>query len=232
MMLTTSVLDYGYVSLVDFMGGDSKIVQSARVSYGKDVGVDQPAIDPERDGKLIRYLWDNKHTSPFESTVFTFEVKAPIFVARQWMRHRTWSYNEVSARYTEVDDDFYVPQPGVFGHQHKANKQQRDIDIYQENGMTWYCTMRDHCKEAVAKYQSYLRQGMPRELARTILPQSMYTRFYGTVNLANLFKFLSLRNHDHAQYEIVQYAKAIEVLVETKCPVAYSAYRGNLNHVQ
>jgi len=212
----------GYVKLEDFMGGDNAVVRSARVSYDSDKDDES---DKARDEKLIHYLWKNKHTSPFESTVFTFEVMAPLFVVRQWMRHRTWSYNEVSARYAQVDDEFYVPQPEAFGIQHTSNKQMRDTNVHNENGMVWYCTMRDHCLETVAKYQSYLRQGMPRELARTILPQSMYTRFYGTVNLANLFKFLSLRNHPHAQYEIQEYAKAIEKIVETRCPISYNAFK-------
>jgi thymidylate synthase (FAD) len=227
-MTTHNVLSLGYVKLVDFMGGDNRVVDSARVSYGKD---NLASRDPVRDEKLIHYLWRNKHTSPFESTMFTFEVKAPIFVVRQWMRHRTWSYNEISARYTEVDDDFYIPEPGAFGHQSKSNKQQRDVDMYQENGVLWFCTMRDHCLETIAKYQSYLRQGMPRELARTILPQNMYTRFYGTVNLANLFKFLSLRDHDHAQFEIREYAKAIDLIVADKCPISHSAFKGSLYYV-
>lgn len=227
-MPVNPVLDYGYVSLVDFMGGDNKVVESARVSYGKDT---DRSRDPAKDEKLIHYLWRNRHTSPFESTVFTFEVKAPIFVTRQWMRHRTWSYNEISGRYTEVLDDFYLPSPSMFGIQSRANKQQRDVHEYQENGVKWFCTMRDHCVATFAKYQDYLRQGMPRELARTILPQSTYTRFYGTVNLANLFKFLMLRNHSHAQYEIQEYAKAIEAIVAEKCPVSYEAYKGSLTHV-
>lgn len=221
-VIAHNVLNLGYVRLEEWMGGDRAVVRSARVSYGKDTAVSEPP----RDERLIQYLWRNKHTSPFESTVFTFEVKAPIFVARQWMRHRTWSYNEVSARYTEASDEFYVPEPQMFGHQHTDNKQMRDVDMYQENGTVWYCTMRDHCNEAVAKYESYLRQGMPRELARTILPQSMYTRFYGTVNLANLFKFLSLRDHPHAQHEIREYAAAIDNIVEKLCPISHSAYKG------
>lgn len=221
-VIAHNVLNLGYVRLEEWMGGDRAVVRSARVSYGKDTAVSEPP----RDERLIQYLWRNKHTSPFESTVFTFEVKAPIFVARQWMRHRTWSYNEVSARYTEASDEFYVPEPQMFGHQHTDNKQMRDVDMYQENGTVWYCTMRDHCNEAIAKYKNYLRQGMPRELARTILPQSMYTRFYGTVNLANLFKFLSLRDHPHAQHEIREYAAAIDNIVEKLCPISHSAYKG------
>lgn len=203
------------------MGGDLSIVRSARVSYnaGWRAGEDEGS-----DWRLIHYLLKNGHTSPFEAVQFTFEIKCPIFIARQWHRHRTWSYNEVSARYTELDEGFYVPAPEVIGKQSKHNKQVRD-----EGTNTWApIPIRKHCEAAFALYRELLDSGVPRELARSVLPVAAYTRFFGTVDLHNLFHFLRLRLHSHAQYEIRQYAEAILALIEPACPVAVDAFQRKL----
>lgn len=216
------VLDHGFVRLVDSMGSDLSVVRAARVSYdaawraGEDKGSDE---------RLIKYLWDNKHTTPFESVTFTFEVKAPIFVIRQWHRHRTWSYNELSARYRELPEEFYTPQPEAIGTQNKYNKQMRDIDTKPKFDPYYIASfMQEQNKASFKAYKRMIDAGVPRELARSVLPLSTYTHMFATVNLLNLLKFLKLRNHDHAQYEIRVYAEAIEKLIEPVVPVVMKAY--------
>lgn len=215
-----SVLDHGYVRIVDVLGSDLSVIRSARVSYDAE----WRAGDELKDAKLINYLWKNKHTSPFESVVFTFEVKAPIFVFRQWHRHRTWSYNEVSARYTELPEEFYVPERSQITTQSVSNKQMR-TDVIHKNANDWSELMRLHNNTSFALYKSMLEDGVPRELARTVLPVATYSRMFATVNLANLFKFLTLRNHSHAQYEIRVYAEAILKLIEQYVPNSLTAYK-------
>lgn len=220
------VLDHGFVRLVDYMGDDLSIARAARVSYAADWRVG----NEQNDTKLINYLIRNKHTSPFESIVFTFEIKCPFFIARQWHRHRTWSYNEVSARYTELPEEFYVPEPNKIGVQSKDNKQVRDLNISNETKELTDVEanaelIRDTCYEAFKIYKALLARGVPRELARTVLPLATYTRFFGTVNLHNLFNFLSLRIHPHAQYEIQIYGLAILELIRPICPVAVNAWQ-------
>lgn len=212
------VLDHGYVRLVDFMGDDQSVVKSARVSYD---------AEPRNDGsdeKLIKYLTKHQHTSPFESVVFTFEVKAPIFVIRQWHRHRTWSYNEVSARYTELPTEFYVPTLESLTTQSKSNKQMRTTDMV-ENGQEIIDGMQALNAAAFEVYQSYIKLGVARELARTVLPLATYTRMFATVDLHNLFHFLALRTHEHAQWEIQRYAHAMLELIEPVAPVAVEAFK-------
>lgn len=219
-----NVLDHGFVRLVDNMGDDLSIVRAARVSYaaawraGDDTGSDQ---------RLIRYLWKNKHTSPFEAVTFTFEVKAPIFVFRQWHRHRTWSYNELSARYRELPEEYYVPEPHLIGVQAKDNKQARDVDFptdesYQNNVRG---IIKGSCEGAFKNYRQLLMWGVPRELARSVLPVATYSHMFASVNLLNLFKFISLRDHAHAQHEIRVYAQAMADLIEPIVPVALQAFR-------
>lgn len=224
-METIEVLDYGFVRLVDSMGGDLSIVRAARVSYdaawraGEDTG---------SDNRLIRYLWRNRHTTPFEAVTLTFEVKAPIFVLRQWHRHRTWAFNEVSARYTELPEEFYVPDPASVGAQSTINKQSRDIGAYDPNSYgvrQMQCDMvRIHHREAFGLYKELLIVGWPRELARTVLPVATYSHMFATVNLLNLFKFLTLRSDAHAQHEIKVYADAMMELVRAVAPVAVAAW--------
>lgn len=228
------VLDHGFVRLVDSMGSDLSIVRSARVSYNADWRERSGGEASSKDEKLIGYLLDNKHTSPFESVIFTFEIKCPIFIARQWHRHRTWAYNEVSGRYTELPEEFYVPEPRLIGVQSKDNKQCRDImekDVQEnehgsESSWSEHASelINDSCTNSFIIYKSLLARGVPRELARSVLPVATYTRFFGTVNLHNLLHFLKLRLHKHAQYEIRIYAEAILKLIEPVVPVT-------INHV-
>ena len=214
------VLDHGFVRLVDHMGGDIDISRSARVSY------DAPAR--EEDGGLIRYLMKNRHTSPFEAVQFTFEIKCPMFIARQWHRHRTWAYNEVSARYTELPDEFYVPKPEHIGVQSEDNKQARVIGELSHaqvtNNVYWAQDIRRACEASFKAYKHLLHVGIPRELARGVLPMNTYTRFFGSVNLHNLFHFIELRIDPHAQYEIQQYGRALIALIEPIVPLAYKAF--------
>lgn len=216
------VLDHGFVHLVDYMGNDLSIVRAARVSYDADW---RSGVDDQKDTNLINYLLRNRHTSPFESISFTFEIKCPIFVARQWHRHRTWSYNEVSARYTELPEEFYVPKIEHITTQSKDNKQARTGDMCSDASyFSGY--MRKVAQDAFAQYKEFIEMGCPRELARTILPLSTYTRFFGTVNLHNLLHFLSLRLHTHAQYEIRVYAEAILDIISNIIPVTIDAWKG------
>ena len=223
---TIAILDHGFVRLVDHMGDDLSVVRAARVSHdaawraGEDTGSDE---------RLIRYLWRNKHTSPFEHVTFTFEVKAPIFVLRQWMRHRTWAYNEVSARYRGVEaDEYYMPEATVVGQQATTNKQGRKHDPldaehagFLKNDLRAY---RSTCDEAFRRYHDLLERGWPRELARCVLPVATYSHMFATVNLLNLMRFLTLRCDLHAQHEIRVYADALRTLAYEVAPVCMAAW--------
>lgn len=221
------VLDHGFVRLVDHMGSDLSIVRSARVSYDAAwrAGEDQGS-----DARLINYLWKNHHTTPFEAVTFTFEVKAPIFVFRQWHRHRTWTFNELSARYRELPEEFYVPAADKIGEQSTNNKQARVIA--EGNGADRsgdIAAYKSTCESAFAEYRMLLENGWPRELARAVLPLSTYSHMFATVDLLNLMKFLTLRCHSHAQYEIRVYAEVMLNLVEPVAPVAISAWKSTTN---
>lgn len=214
------VLDHGHVRLVDHMGSDLSIVRAARVSYdaawraGEDQGSDE---------RLIRYLWSHRHTTPFEAVTLTFEVHAPIFVFRQWHRHRTWSFNELSARYRELPTEFYVPEAAQVGSQSQNNKQGRTLDgADRQNDVALYVA---ECKNSFDTYRKLIDAGWPRELARSVLPVSTYSTMFATVNLLNLFKFLTLRCDAHAQHEIRVYADAMAELIEGVAPVAVKAWR-------
>lgn len=235
------VLDHGFVELVDSMPrlddaeqlistkpGDQRIVDAARVSIaGEEVRATSD------DEKLIRYLIKNRHGTPLEKVVFEFDCKMPIFVARQWIRHRIGtyaesSYNEMSARYGKLPDDFYIPDISrlLAGGQAKSNKQgsaeapfdaaqagkiRRDIQAYSQG--------------AYGAYENLLDLGLARELARMVLPVNIYTRWFWTVNLRSLFNFLGLRLHEHAQWESRKYAEAILELAEPLAPYAFKAWR-------
>lgn len=207
-------LDLGYVRLVDYMGSDLSIVRSARVSYNAD----WRAGDERKDEKLLQYLLTNKHTSPFESVVITWEIKCPLFVRSQWHRHRTWAYSEVSARYTELDMGFYVPALDQITTQSADNKQMR-TDVIHPKAEQFQVWIRSTCETAFQFYKDLLAAGCPRELARSVLPVAAYTRFFGTVNLHNLMHFLDLRLHPHAQYEIRVYAEALLKLARKVVPI-------------
>lgn len=213
------VLDHGFVRLVDSMGSDLSVVRAARVSYD---AAWRAGEDKGSDTRLINYLWRNGHTSPFEAVTFTFEVYAPIFVLRQWHRHRTWSYNELSARYRELPETFYVPDASLIGQQSTHNKQVRDIN--GELNHKAATEIKEACAAAFRAYHSLLAQGVPREIARSVLPTGTYSHMFATVNLLNLMKFLSLRCHEHAQWEIRQYADAMRELAAGVAPVSLAAW--------
>lgn len=224
------VLDHGHVRLVESMGSDLSIVRNARVSYDAEW---RSGEDEGKDAKLLNYLLKNKHTSPFESCVFTFDVKAPIFVFRQWHRHRTWSFNEISGRYAELPEEFYVSEPGNYGTQSSSNKQMRNIadgvDGYSKEEwdkfLRWEDEQRDIMEQCFKLYRKHIAEGMPRELARTVLPLSTYSHMFATVDLHNLFHFLKLRLHSHSQFEIRVYAEAMLKLIEPIVPVSTEAFR-------
>lgn len=215
------VLDKGYVRLVDHMGDDLSVVRAARVSYD---AAWRAGENEGSDAKLIKYLWKNQHTTPFESVEFQFEVVAPIFVFRQWHRHRTWSYNELSARYREMPEAFYVPDPENIGIQSKTNKQGRDLTV--ERDMLVPSMIDQSCRAAFEAYRTLLGQGVPREIARSVLPLATYSHMFAKVDLKNLFHFIGLRSHSHAQYEIKVYSDAMLRLIEPIVPVCVAAFRG------
>lgn len=218
------VLDHGIVRLVDHMGNDLSVVRSARVSYNAEWRTGE---DEGKDAKLISYLMRNRHTSPFESVTFTFEAKAPIFVIRQWVRHRTASWNEVSARYSELPEEFYIPDVAQITTQSDSNKQMRTTEQHPQAPMIRSMILRT-CEASFKVYQFQLANGVPRELARGVLPLNTYSHFFITLNLHNLFHFLKLRLHEHAQWEIRQYAEAMLKLIEPIVPVSVSAFKEHM----
>lgn len=231
-MRKIDVLDHGYVRLVESMGNDLSIVRAARVSYD---AAWRAGEDEGSDSRLIRSLIKRGHTSPFEAVEFQFEVFAPIFVLRQWHRHRTWSYNELSGRYRELPFVFYVPAHEDIGEQSTSNKQGRQQTI--RDRQMELAAYRGACNAAFNTYHILLAENWPRELARCVLPVSTYSHMFAKVDLHNLFHFLSLRLHPHAQKEIRVYAEAMLQLIEPVVPVAARAWReqrgeGNGTNVQ
>ena len=218
------VLDKGFVRLVDYFGGDQRIVQSVRVSYGEGTK------SVSQDGALIDYLLRHQHTSPFEQVVMTFHVKMPIFVARQWVRHRTGRMNEVSGRYSIMKEEFYVPEADKVSPQSKDNKQGRATEAFDsETANKIINQLSEGQKSAYENYSELLDSGLAREVARINLPLSLYTEFYWEMDLHNLFHFLKLRLDSHAQYEIRVYA---EVMLEMCKKVAPMATESFINHQQ
>jgi thymidylate synthase (FAD) len=216
------VLDKGFVRLVDYMGGDQRIVQSARVSYGEGTKT------VRQDRALIHYLLRNWHTSPFEQVQLTFHCKMPIFIARQWIRHRTARLNEISGRYSVMKDEFYVPEPSKVSYQSSDNKQGRGGVLPLDEAMAVIAQLEREQKEAYAGYTSMLDQGVARELARTNLPLSLYTEWYWQIDLHNLFHFIRLRADSHAQYEIRAYAEALAQCAKAVAPMAYEAFEEHI----
>ena len=224
----------GSVEYVEHMGSDLTIVNSARVSFGK-----QKSELDEKDKKLIDYLVKHRHTSTFEHNVVTFRFVVPLFIRSQHHRHRTWSYNEISRRYTDVDLKFY--SPNQFRTQHKTNRQasnlqyidpELDISIGQgQNYGNYYGKASDvitaYHKDSLRLYDALLDAGVCREQARGILPQNLYTEYYGTTNLSNLMKFIDLRTHEGAQWEIQQVAYACLKIAKKIWPYAVSSYEAN-----
>ena len=217
--LTYPVLDRGFVRVVDTMGTDASIVQAARVSYGKGTKT------AREDAKLIAYLMRNGHLSPFEMAELKVHVKAPIFVARQWVRHRTASWNEVSARYSEMPAEFYIPAPEAIAAQSTSNKQGRGETLSEEVGKAAAGDIERASRMAFAYYEGLLRMGVARELARMVLPVNLYTEWYWKIDLRNLLHFIELRTDAHAQYEIRQYACVLEEIVSKWVPATYEAFR-------
>lgn len=215
------VLDHGHVRLVESMGSDLSIVRNARVSYDAEW---RAGDDDGKDTKLLNYLLKNKHTSPFESCVFTFDVKAPIFVFRQWHRHRTWSFNEISARYAELPEEFYVPELEQITTQSETNKQMR-TEVQHPQAQEYANLIAATNKNSFAIYKAMIADGVPRELARSVLPVGTYSHMFATVDLLNLFRFLQLRLHSHAQYEIRVYASAMLELIEPIVPISVKGFR-------
>ncbi len=212
-------LDKGFVRLIDVMGNDSSIVQAARVSYG--AGTKQV----HEDRGLIRYLLRHQHTTPFEMVEFKFHVKLPIFVARQWIRHRTANVNEYSGRYSEMKDEFYVPELEQVRSQSTTNKQGRAEDPFSTSEAEQIVhEIRDAQAAMYSQYQGLLSTGLAREIARINLPVSNYTEWYWKIDLHNLFHFLRLRMDSHAQYEIRVYAEAIGAIVKDIVPLAWEAF--------
>lgn len=240
---------------LDAWSGDLEIIRNARVSHDADwrqdgtvlheahcVSILPPMSNGETrqcncqprevsDSRLMDYLYKNVHSTPFEAIEFTFEVQAPIFVFRQWHRHRTWTYNEVSARYTELPSSCYVPNAEDIGTQDLGNKQGRVRSMSGPERVAeldrQFRMVEGYRIEADLAHKTYhdrLGEGVPRELARINLPLSTYSRMFGKVNLWNLFRFLNLRDHPHAQYEIRVYAQALKELVRPIVPEAMRAY--------
>lgn len=213
------VLNKGFVRLVDYLGGDQRVVQAARVSYGAGTK------SYRQDRGLIHYLLSHDHTSPFEQVQLTFHVKMPIFVARQWVRHRTARLNEISGRYSVMKDEFYVPDAEMMRLQSKDNKQARsDEGLPTEAAEAMVAEMAADQNDIYAHYQAMIDQGLAREIARCNLPLSLYTEWYWQIDLHNLFHFLRLRMDAHAQYEIRCYAERLAECARAVAPLSWEAF--------
>lgn len=227
----------GKVELVDHVGNDLTIVNSARVSFG----VHKTELD-DKDRKLIRYLIKHRHTSTLEHCFVTFRVKVPLFIRSQHHRHRTWSYNEISRRYTAESLEFYSPK--TFRTQHANNRQASneedqinpmintpDVDVDGKFDDRFYLpvdadqVVKRHHAQSVYLYNTLMEAGVCREQARGVLPQNLYTEYYASANLNNLIKFIELRSHEGAQWEIVQVAKAMQQIAEQLFPETMAAYK-------
>jgi thymidylate synthase (FAD) len=216
------VLDHGFVRVVDYMGDDAAICQAARVSYGKGTK------SVQNDAGLIRYLMRHWHSTPFEMCEIKLHVKLPVFVARQWIRHRTANVNEYSARYSILDREFYIPAPEHVAAQSVVNNQGRGEALQGEEAARVLEILKADSARAYDSYEAMIsqenQQGLARELARMNLPANIYTQWYWKVDLHNLLHFLRLRADAHAQYEIRVYAEAICDVVADWVPAAYKAF--------
>ena len=227
---TIPVLDYGYVRLVDWFGTDGRICESARISYKS------PSKGDDADKKLIAYLWKNKHTSPFEQVSITYNIKLPLFVQGQMVRHRTQRLNQVSSRYTEMTEEFYIPKE--WRKQDTKNKQ-GSVQESNWNPMLSYgdlsvnatSDLKRHCDACYTVYKKMIEAGVAREMARVVLPQNLYTEIYSNWDLNNLTRFFTLRMDTHAKWEIRQYAEAMYEIAKKLYPwtiAAYDRYKWNL----
>src|SRR5690242_5513072 len=225
------VLDHGFVRVIDYMGDDAAVVQAARVSYGKGT----KRVNEDRG--LIQYLMRHRHTTPFEMCEIKYHVKLPIFVARQWIRHRTANVNEYSARYSILDNEFYLPAPEQIAAQSKSNRQGRGDQLTPAETQRVLDLLRDDALRAHRDYTALLnedetgavvdpgRQGLARELARMNLTLNFYTQWYWKTDLYNLLNFLSLRGDAHAQYEIRVYAETMLGTLDRWVPLTAEAFR-------
>ncbi len=225
-----SVLDHGFVRVIDYMGDDSAIVQAARVSYGKGTKM------VNEDKGLINYLMRHRHSTPFEMCEMKFHIKLPIFVARQWIRHRTANVNEYSGRYSILDNEFYIPSPDHLAAQSTTNRQGRDEVLQGDQAARVLDLLREDALRAYSHYESMLNEdrngnvldpslpGLARELARMNLPVNFYTQWYWKIDLHNLMHFLSLRADSHAQYEIRAYADVMLEILKKWLPLTYEAF--------
>ena len=224
------VLDHGFIRVIDYMGDDTSIVQSARVSYGK--GTKQIS----NDKGLIKYLMRHRHSTPFEMCEIKFHIKLPIFIARQWIRHRTANVNEYSARYSILDKEFYIPSPENLAAQSATNNQGRGDALTTEEASNVIDILRRDAEQTYSNYETFLNEnssgetiddnkaGIARELARMNLTLNTYTQWYWKIDLNNLLHFLALRADGHAQYEIRVYADAMLDIVRKWVPLTYAAF--------
>ncbi len=223
------VLDHGFIRVIDYMGDDGAITQAARVSYGKGTR------SVQNDAGLIRYLMRHQHTTPFEMCEVKFHVKLPIFVARQWIRHRTANVNEYSARYSILDREFYVPAPEQLAAQSNVNNQGRGIPLQGEEAERVLEILKTDSARAYDHYEEMLddggeKSGLSRELARMNLPASVYTQWYWKTDLHNLLHFVLLRGDSHAQYEIRAYADVMGHILADWVPITYAAFEDYRKH--
>ena len=219
------VLDKGFIRVVDYMGDDSAVVQAARVSYGKGTK------HSSQDQALINYLMRNNHTTPFEMCEIKLHVKLPIFVARQWIRHRTASVNEYSARYSILDKEFYIPDVENISTQSESNSQGREKEAFPiETATKIQKILNDDAVNCYQHYEDLLGQNLTRELARINLTANFYTQWYWKIDLKNLLHFIKLRNDKHAQFEIREYAAAIMDVVKKWVPITYNAFAQHNMH--
>ena len=220
------VLDHGFIRVIDYMGDDAAVVQAARVSYGKGTKT------VSEDAGLINYLMRHRHTTPFEMCEIKLHVKLPIFVARQWIRHRTGSFNEYSARYSILDKEYYIPSSSTLGKQSSVNKQGRgELTLSEEDAHVIQQMIEGHSERSYSMYETLLNEGslgLARELARMVLPINFYSQWYWKVDLKNLLDFLNLRTDPHAQYEIRVYADEIEKILKEWLPITYGAYKKHM----
>lgn len=219
------VLDSGFIRVVDYMGNDNSVVDAARVSYGRG---NKSVKD---DTSLIRYLMKHKHTTPFEMCEIKLHVRLPIFVARQWMRHRTASINEYSARYSILDNQYYIPNEENVLPQSTTNKQGRDGVLSQDEKKQAIDLIKESSEKAFENYSAMLnleenpdKNGISREIARIALPVNVYTQFYWKIDLHNFMHFIKLRIDKHAQFEIRQYAEILLDILKTWLPICYGAF--------
>jgi thymidylate synthase (FAD) len=215
---TIRVLDHGFVRLDDCMASDLSVANAARVSFAQ-----RSEELSDRDAGLIRFLMREKHASPFEHSVFRFHVKCPIFVAREWMRHRN-SYNEWSARYSQLEPEFYVPEPEDVRTQVGKPGAYSFEPVDPELAESTREAQREAYAQAYRAYEALLERGVAKELARNVLPVGIYTMFYWTVNARSLMNFISLRNAETAQREIRRFAEAVEALFAERMPITHAAF--------